>query len=143
VEAEKVISRSPKNCIVRLGLPLGRSFTGGKGAEDWIESRFKRSLPVTLFFDEVRSCISCEELAEKVLMLVLNQAQGVFHCGGKKSMSLYDIGQHVFGSGCYRSTLLKKASRLEDVDGPPRVGDVSLNSRKLERFIHAEAPLVS
>jgi hypothetical protein len=49
-------------------------------------------------------------------------------------MSLYDIGQQVFCSGSYSSTLLKKASRLEDVNGPPRVGDVSLNSQKIEKF---------
>jgi dTDP-4-dehydrorhamnose reductase len=135
LEAEKVISQSEKNCIIRLALPLGRSFTGGKGAEDWIESRLRRSLPVTLFFDEVRSCISCEELAEKVLMLAMNRANGIFHCGGRKSMSLYEIGKQVFNDGYYSPSLLKKASRLDDIGGPPRVGDVTLDSLKLEKFV--------
>ncbi len=135
LEAEKELSQCDKSCIVRLGLPLGDSFTGDKGAVDWIESRFKRGLPVTLFFDEIRSCISCDELAEKVLKLVIDRARGVFHCGGRKTMSLFDIGRQVLGSGPYPPKLLKKASRLNDIGGPPRVGDVSLDSLKLAKYI--------
>jgi dTDP-4-dehydrorhamnose reductase len=143
VEAENEILRSPRTCIVRLGLPLGDSVTGDKGPVDWIDSRFRRRLPVTLFYDEVRSCISCDDLAEKVLMLSLSRAQGLFHCGGPKSMSLYDIGLMVRESGNYSAGLLKRASRLDDIGGPPRVGDVSLNSLKLDRVIRTFPPVGS
>jgi len=135
VEAEREVAAYANACIVRVGLPLGGSFTGDKGAVDWIASRFKRGLPVTLFFDEVRSCPSCEEVAEKVLLLVFSGAAGTFHCGGHKRMSLFEIGKQVFDSGSYSVDLLKKASRLDDIGGPPRVGNVALDSIKLETYI--------
>lgn len=141
VAAEKEIRQGGETCIVRLGLPLGDSVTGDKGPVDWIDSRFKRGLPVTLFYDEVRSCISCDELAEKVLMLAFHRARGLFHCGGRPSMSLYDIGARVRESGQYPTGLLKRASRLDDIGGPPRVGDVSLNLSKLDRFMETLQPV--
>jgi len=60
--AEQHIKKNNNFCIIRLGLPLGDSVNGEKGAIDWIESRFKRRLAVTLFHDEYRSCITCEEI---------------------------------------------------------------------------------
>ena len=133
--AEAEISRSKNSCIVRVGLPLGDSFNGGKGAVDWIESRFKRCLPVTMFYDEIRSCISCEDLADKVLFLAFTSAEGIFHCGGNTPMSLFDIGQMVLRSGNYSKDLLTGASRLNDFGGPPRAGNICLNSFRLERYI--------
>ena len=59
VSAETYIHKCRDYCIVRLGLPLGDSIGGTKGAIDWIESRFRRNLPVTLFYDEYRSCVDC------------------------------------------------------------------------------------
>ncbi len=134
LKAEKTIASCKNSCIVRLGLPLGDSFTGDKGPIDWIESRFKRNLPVTLFYDEKRSCIACDALAEKVTGLVLQNETGLFHCGGEKSLSLYDIGHQVLLSGDYPKKLLKQDSRLNDVNGPPRIGDVSLDSSKLNSY---------
>ncbi len=133
--AEAEISRSKNSCIVRVGLPLGDSFNGGKGAVDWIESRFKRCLPVTMFYDEIRSCVPCEDLADKVLFLALTGAKGIFHCGGDTPMSLFDIGQMVLRSGSYSKDLLTGASRLNDFGGPPRAGNICLNSCRLERYI--------
>lgn len=133
--AEAEISRSGKTCIVRAALPLGDSFNGGKGAVDWIESRFKRCLPVTMFYDEIRSCISCEDLADKVLFLALTGAKGLFHCGGNTPMSLFDIGQMVLHSGNYSRNLLTGVSRLTDIGGPPRAGNICLNSFRMDRYI--------
>ena len=34
---------------------MGISFNGHAGAIDWIQSRFKKSQPATLYFDEIRT----------------------------------------------------------------------------------------
>ena len=34
---------------------MGVSFSGHAGAIDWIASRFKKSRPATLYFDEIRT----------------------------------------------------------------------------------------
>jgi len=135
IEAEKYIQTCENHCIFRIGLPLGDSVTGDKGAVDWIESRFKRNLPVTLFYDEYRSCISCEEIGEMVIKSLILKLKGLFHFGGDKSWSLHDIGKYVLTRGEYSQQLLTGMMRMDEKNGPPRVNDVSLNSNKLKKRI--------
>lgn len=131
-EAETCLDPEGGHCIVRLGLPLGDSVTGSKGAIDWIESRFKRNLPVTLFHDEYRSCVSCEEIADMALTVLAGEWTGLYHFGGPRSWSLHDIGAYVIRKGGYDPGLLKGILRHQEVNGPPRIGDVSLNSQRYQ-----------
>ena len=41
--------------ILRISLPMGVSFNGHAGAIDWIQSRFKKGKPATLYYDEIRT----------------------------------------------------------------------------------------
>jgi dTDP-4-dehydrorhamnose reductase len=133
--AEKEIAYAPRHSIVRLGLPMGRSIQGEKGAVDFIESRLRRGLPMSLFHDEYRSCIDCEDLADAVVSLFAMEAQGIFHVGGPRAVSLYKIGEQILKRGNYHSAALRKWSRADDVNGPPRIGNVHLNSAKAERLL--------
>lgn len=133
--AEREIRRAPRHCIVRLGLPMGDSIQGEKGAIDFIEGRLKRGLPMSLFHDEFRSCIDCGELADIVVELFFKEAQGLFHLGGPHAISLYEIGKRILEKGKYKKEALKKWSRSEDINGPPRIGNVHLNSARVEALI--------
>lgn len=133
--AEKEIARCDRHCIIRLGLPLGDSVTGNKGAIDWIEHRFRRGLPVTLFHDEWRSCISCEEIARIIPQMLAREATGLYHLGGESPMSLHQVGCLVLKKGGYPAHLLNRLSRHEEVDGPPRIGDVSLDSSRIAALL--------
>jgi dTDP-4-dehydrorhamnose reductase len=143
-DAEKIVSSCKSNCIVRLGLPIGPSITGDKGAIDFIENRFKKSLPVTLFTDEFRSCITCEEIGEAVYELISIKSQGIYNLGGPAAASLHNIGEWILEKGGYDSSLLKGILRCEEVDGPPRIGNVSLNSSKITDLlgVSLSAPIV-
>ncbi|MBD3317127.1 MAG: sugar nucleotide-binding protein, partial [Chitinivibrionales bacterium] len=132
VHAENHIRQAPSWTIIRLGLPLGPSVTGDKGAVDWIESRFVRDLPVTLFYDEYRSCISCAEIARITLSALLNGLKGLYHLGGPNSWSLFEVGKRVLSRASYPSHLLTGLRRHQEKEGPPRIGDVSLDSRLIE-----------
>ena len=129
-EAETHLDTGDRHCIIRLGLPLGDSVHGDKGAIDWIESRFKRQLPVTLFHDEYRSCVSCDAIADMAMHVLSGQWTGLYHFGGSRSWSLHDIGAYVIQRGGYDPSLLNGILRNQEVDGPPRIGDVSLNSSR-------------
>ena len=133
--AEEEIARAPRHAILRLGLPIGDSVQGTKGAVDWIEGRYRRGLRATLFHDECRSGIDCDELARCVLEFIERDGQGLYHLGGPRAFSLYEIGQRVLERGPYDSELLDTCSRLDEVDGPPRVGNVGLNSNRLETLL--------
>ncbi|MBI5417838.1 sugar nucleotide-binding protein [Candidatus Poribacteria bacterium] len=133
-QAEKEIIRAKNNCIIRLGLPMGDSITGTKGPIDFIEKRFKRKLPMTLFYDEVRSFINCDELAEIVLHLFCKQETGLYHLGGIEPVSLYALGEKIIEKGSYSKKLLHKLSIHEEKNGPPRIGNVSFNSSKIKNW---------
>jgi dTDP-4-dehydrorhamnose reductase len=133
--AETEISKAPRHAIVRLGLPMGDSVQGKKGAIDFIEGRLKRGLPMSLFHDEYRSCIGCEDLADAVVSLFFMEAEGLFHVGGPRAVSLYEIGVQILKRGNYSKEALRKLSRKDDVNGPPRIGNVHLNSTKAERLL--------
>lgn len=133
--AEREMRRAPRASIVRIGLPMGDSVQGEKGAIDFIEGRFRRGLPMTLFYDEWRSCIHCNELADIVAELFAMEETGLFHCGGPRPVSLYEIGEWIVRRGGYDPKLLKRSSRLEEINGPPRIGNVHLNSGKLEKLL--------
>jgi dTDP-4-dehydrorhamnose reductase len=135
VLAEEEISKAPRHAVIRLGLPMGDSIQGKKGAIDFIEGRLKRGLPMSLFHDEYRSCIGCDDLADAIVSLFSSEVHGLFHVGGPRAVSLYEIGERILKRGNYRREALRRWSRAEDVNGPPRIGNVHLNSGKAQQIL--------
>ncbi len=132
VAAEGVIqNRVPKAAVLRISLPMGPSFNQHAGAIDWIQSRFRAHRPATLYFDEVRSATYCDDLNGVFEKFLANDASGIFHCGGPRATTLYQIGQVVNRVGGYQAELLKGCPRIEAGPMPPRAGNVSMDSTKL------------
>jgi len=129
--AEKLIHKSANHAIIRIGLPIGESLPGTKGAVDFIAKRLQNKRRMTLFYDEFRSLIHTDDLAEGVFAFMEKRLTGLFHFGGPQKYSLYDIGTHLVDTRQYEPEHLIRSSRLDEVDGPPRVGDISLNSSKI------------
>ena len=136
--AEEEIGNCRRHCILRVSLPLGDSMAGHKGAIEWMETRFNMGLPVPRFPDEYPRSLTCAGSGDMVPLLLLKDATGLFHFGGDKRWSLYEIGQYVLSKGDYRQDLLKGMLRHDEIDGPPRIGDVSLNSNRLKRFLQSD-----
>ncbi|MFC1589900.1 SDR family oxidoreductase [Candidatus Omnitrophota bacterium] len=132
--AEDEISKHMTRGILRLGLPIGASISGAKGAIDFIAKRLSGSRKMTLFHDEVRSLITTEDLAEGVMNFFDRRGQGVFHLGGPEEYSLYDIGAYLVAARGYPKECLVGASRLDEKNGPPRIGRVTLDSAKFYGF---------
>jgi len=131
-EAEALIASSvPAAAILRISLPMGPSFNRHAGAIDWIQSRFRKNRPATLYFDEVRSCTYCDDLNRVFAWFLDNNAAGLFHLGGPRAMTLYQIAQVVNRIGGYDPFLLKGCPRLDAGPVPPRAGNVSMCSDKL------------
>jgi len=139
VAAEEVLrSEMPEACTLRISLPMGISFNGHAGAIDWIQSRFKKDKPATLYFDEVRTptytdCLSplCEAVLKSDLM-------GLYHAGGPRRLSLYQIAQIINCVGGYDPKLLMGCPRSDAGPMPPRAGNVSMDSRKLAKALGFE-----
>ncbi len=131
-EAEVTIrAGDPAAAVLRISLPMGPSFNRHAGAIDWIESRFRNGRPATLYFDEVRSCTYTDDLNRVFEYFLSSASAGLFHVGGPRAVTLYQIGQIVNRVGGYRPELLKGCQRREAGPMPPRAGNVSMNSDKL------------
>jgi dTDP-4-dehydrorhamnose reductase len=117
--------------IVRISLPMGLSFNGHAGAIDWIQSRFAKGYPATLYYDEIRTPTYCECLNEHLEAMLGGDWSGIYHAGGPTRLSLYQIAQIVNLVGGYNPDLLHGCPRLAAGPIPPRAGDVTMDSRKL------------
>jgi dTDP-4-dehydrorhamnose reductase len=140
VEGECVVlSECPDAAILRISLPMGVSFNGHAGAIDWIGSRFRKHRPATLYFDEVRSCTYSDDLNVVFARLLLGDEHGLFHAGGPRPRSLYQIAQVINRAGGYAPELLKGCPRIDAGPLPPRAGNVSMVSDKLLRALDGES----
>lgn len=132
VEGEQtVLARRPDACVLRISLPMGISFNGHAGAIDWIQSRFKHGRPATLYFDEVRSPTFTDCMNPLFAKLLASEIAGLYHCGGPRYLSLYEIAQIVNRVGGYDPDDLMGCPRIDAGPMPPRAGNVTMNSSKL------------
>jgi dTDP-4-dehydrorhamnose reductase len=121
----------PDACILRISLPMGRSLSGHAGAIDWIQWRFKHNRPATLYYDEVRTPTYTDCLNRVMHYALASDLAGLYHAGGPRSLSLFQIAQIVNRIGGYDPNLLHGCYRRKAGPIPPRAGNVTMNSRKL------------
>jgi dTDP-4-dehydrorhamnose reductase len=132
VAAEDLIRQNlPRACILRISLPMGISFNGHAGAIDWIQSRFKKSKPATLYFDEVRTPAYTDCLNRLCETVLAGDLAGLYHAGGPRPLSLFQIAQIVNRVGGYDPRHLMGCPRIDAGPVPPRAGNVSMDSSKL------------
>jgi dTDP-4-dehydrorhamnose reductase len=117
---------------------MGVSFNGHAGAIDWIQSRFKKSKPASLFFDEFRTPTYTDCLNELCDAVLASDLAGLYHAGAPRRLSLYQIAQIVNRVGGYHAEHLLGCPRIKAGPMPPRAGDVSMDSSKLVRALGYE-----
>lgn len=131
-EAERlIVAADPRAALLRIALPMGPSLSKHAGAIDWISSRFRKGRPATLYFDEVRSCTYVDDLNRVCAEFLVGGQSGIYHVGGPRPMTLYQIGQVVNRVGGFASELLHGCPRQAAGPMPPRAGNVAMNSDKL------------
>jgi dTDP-4-dehydrorhamnose reductase len=132
VEGERLLQAAGVSvAILRISLPMGPSFNRHAGAIDWIQSRFRHGRPATLYFDEVRSCTYTDDLNRVFEQYLAGSEEGLYHLGGPRAISLYEIAQIVNRAGGYDPELLNGCPRAAAGPMPPRAGNVSMCSDKL------------
>jgi dTDP-4-dehydrorhamnose reductase len=130
-----ILAAEPRAAVLRISLPMGVSFNGHAGAIDWIQSRFKKHRPATLYFDEVRTPTYTDCLNEVCAAVLASSLSGLFHAGGPRRLSLFQIAQIINRIGGYDPKLLRGCPRIEAGPIPPRAGNVSLDSNKLAKAL--------
>jgi dTDP-4-dehydrorhamnose reductase len=132
-EAEEAIQDLVPNVVIlRVPLPMDYAPGGEAGAIDWISYRFRPGRPATLYTDEYRNPIYGDDLCRVVEYILSHEfPSGIYHCGGKRLVSLYQIGQIINALGGYNPDLLIGCLRTEAGPLPPRVGHLGINCTKL------------
>jgi dTDP-4-dehydrorhamnose reductase len=139
VAAEELLAAEmPAAAVLRISLPMGISFNGHAGAIDWIQSRFKKHRPATLYYDEIRTPHYTDCLNELCETMLANQLAGIYHAGGPRPMTLFEIAQVINRVGGYRPEHLMGCMRVEAGPVPPRAGNVSMDSGKLRAALGYE-----
>ena len=128
---EAILAADPSACILRISLPMGVSFSGHAGAIDWIVSRFKKSRPATLYFDEIRTPTYTDCLNRLCERMLANGLSGIFHAGARRRLSLYQIAQIINRVGGYDPDCLMGIPRRQAGPIPPRAGNVCMDCGKL------------
>ena len=128
---ERILHGRPEACTLRISLPMGISFNGHAGAIDWIQSRFKKHRPATLYFDEIRTPTYTDCLNELCEVVLASDLAGLYHAGAPRRLSLYQIAQVINCAGGYDPSLLMGTPRHQAGPMPPRAGNVSMDSGKL------------
>ena len=131
VAEQAVQARLPDATILRISLPMGVSFNGHAGAIDWIQSRFQKNKPATLYYDEVRTPTYTDCLNGVFAKLLTRELPGIYHAGGPRRLSLYQIAQVVNRVGGYDPELLQGCYRRDAGPMPPRAGNVTMDSSRL------------
>jgi len=130
-----VLEADPKACILRISLPMGRSLNGHAGAIDWIASRFKKSRPATLYTDEIRTPTYADCLNRVCEAVLGGHLAGIYHAGGPRRLSLFQIAQVINRLGGYDPECLFGIPRTHAGPIPPRAGNVCMNSDKLRHAL--------
>ena len=130
-----ILDEAPEACVLRISLPMGPSYNAHAGAIDWIQSRFRQDKPATLYYDEIRTPTYCDCLNRVFHRLLTQPLAGLYHAGGPRKLSLFQIAQIVNRVGGYDPNLLIGCPRQDAGPMPPRAGDVTMDSSRLREAL--------
>src|ERR1044072_5313371 len=107
VAAERLALARPGSLVIRIGLPIGASPNGRTGHLDWLRYRMRRTLPVTIVYDEYRSAVWAGDLAQRVMQLAQSDRTGICHVIARRAVSRVELANYLLSlsriSGNYRT----------------------------------------
>lgn len=129
-DAENRLQRvCPDAVICRMPLMFGHSPGTSGGFLGWMIRALEKGEPIRLFTDEYRTAVDTTSAA-RGLLLFTEQPAGIYHLGGRKRLSRYDMGRALVAQGGWNPSLLVPASVHDAETSAPRSPDVSLVSDK-------------
>ena len=131
VAAEREILARPNTLVVRSGLWIGPSSNGRIGHLDWLRTRHRRGLPMTVVADEIRSAVWASDAARRVWQLARSPVTGVRHLTATRAVARPELATFVnahFAIGATFAVEPRRARRM------PHLGNVELATRFADAF---------
>ena len=139
VAAERIVMANPQHTIIRTSINGGTSRGGNRGFNEQLRWAWQEGKSLRLFTDEFRSPIPAAVTARAVWELVAAKATGIYHIGGGRKLSRFQIGQLLAARWPGLNPKIEPASRAEH-RGAPRPADTSLNCAKAQRLLSFNLP---
>lgn len=138
-QAESIVLKHPKSCIIRTSLNGGTSATGDRGFNEKMRVGWAAGHSIKLFVDEYRNPIPAEITSKAVLDMMSHQLTGIFHLCGSEKLSRYEIGDLIARRWPGLNPKIVPGS-IKDYSGPPRSPDCTMSCKKLQPYLHFSLP---
>lgn len=120
--------------ILRTASLFGIGMNNSKNHFHQMYMNLKQDKQVKLFTDQFRTPISLKESARIINELVSKNIKSeILNFGGMERISRYELGEKLCGISGINKDLLVKI-RMDDLPSLPKVGDVSMNTHKLQFY---------
>ena len=110
---QAVLEACRDNFVFRSSLVYGRGSPSSKTFLSTVLDRLGRGEPMQLFTDQKRNPILADDLARAVIAAIEGDISGLYHIGGRDTVTRYEFGQLVCRSFGYREDLLVPV-RMQD-----------------------------
>lgn len=128
VLAEESIKSVCKDYVIaRSALIYGGAITSSNSFVEKTLHHIRKGQPINLFYDQYRSPILVDNLAEALVELAEHPFIGTIHLGGSERLNRYDFGLIMADIFHFSITLLNCCSMYDFVTPAKRPQDVSLN----------------
>lgn len=139
VLAEQYIRQHCENCVIaRAALVYGTPFTNGNSFSHSTLQRINMRQSANLFFDQYRTPVLVNNLAQALLELSENWYTGTINLGGSQRINRYDFGNKMAEIFEFSSNYLKKTSMFDLKFPAERPRDVSLDISKATSILTTE-----
>lgn len=136
VLAEQEIKETCSNYVIaRPALIYGTAVTNANSFSDKILQNISNNISVKLFYDQYRTPILVQNLAESLLELGDHAFVGTLNLGGSQRISRYDFGLEMAQVYHFSSKLLKKCSMNDFITRAKRPRDLSLDVSKAQSLL--------
>jgi len=126
--AEELVLKTCSNAVVvRIAIMYGRSPLQLYSFSEWLRQSWEKNQPTPLFYDQFRTPIWVENLADALLELAASKFKGLLHLAGTQKIDRYAFGKILAGILGIPDNLLIRKSMFDPQPSAPRPQDVSLN----------------
>ncbi|NOY78383.1 MAG: SDR family oxidoreductase [Calditrichaeota bacterium] len=136
VAAEKItLDTCPDAVVARIAIMYGKSPLQRYSFSEWMRKSWEKGQPTPLFYDQFRTPIWVDNLAEALLELASSDFKGILHLGGAQKIDRYSFGKLLAGILGVPENLLIPKSMFDSHPSAARPQDVSLNISRAQSIL--------
>ena len=135
IAEEKIAQICSNYVIVRTALIYGKSLTKSLSFTDNILINVNNNKDITLFYDQFRTPVLVNDLADAILELVNHSFSGIVNIGGSERIDRYSFGKEIAKRFKFPLQKIIKDSMYNFITPAPRPCDVALNISKAQSLL--------